>query len=84
MRAANEALAFYLGDDADLEDRMLFVRNLGWLLSQTREGITGCELVSLKHEEYVVINYKGNYHRQVNVHMDSYAAIVRDVAMAIR
>ena len=28
MRAANEALAFYLGDDADLEDRMLFVRDV--------------------------------------------------------
>ena len=83
MERANETAAMFMTEQKAIEDRELFVRNLGWLLSQTREGIIGCELVSLKYEEYVIINYKGNYHRQVNVHMDSYAAIVRDVAKAI-
>lgn len=79
MRAA------FRDESGALEDRKLFVRNLGWLLSQTREDVISCELVSEKpDEEYVVITFKGGYQRRVNVHMDSYAAIVRDVAKAIR
>lgn len=82
---ANEALAAFMYEPDALEDRRLFVRNLGWLLSQTREGVVSCELVSEKpDEEYVAITFKGEYQRLVNVHMDSYAAIVRDVAKAIR
>ena len=84
MKAANETLAAFRDDGEALEDRRIFVRNLGWLLSQTREDVIGCELVSEKpDEEYVAITFKGDYQRLVNVHMDSYAAIVRDVAKAI-
>ena len=81
---ANEALAAFLCESDALEDRRIFVRNLGWLLSQTREGVISCELGIERDEEYVAITFKGGYQRRINVHMDSYAAIVRDVARAIR
>ena len=81
---ANEALAAFMCESDALEDRRIFVRNLGWLLSQTREDVIGCELEIERDEEYVAITFKGGYQRRVNVHMDSYAAIVRDVAKAIR
>ena len=82
---ANEALAAFMCESDALEDRRIFVRNLGWLLSQTREGIISCELVNEEpDEEYVAITFKGGYQRRINVHMDSYAAIVRDVAKGIR
>ncbi|MBR3366655.1 MAG: hypothetical protein IKG66_02515 [Lachnospiraceae bacterium] len=80
---ANEALSAFMCESDALEDRRIFVRNLGWLLSQTREGIIGCELEIERDEEHVAITFKDGYQRRVNVHMDSYAAIVRDVAKAI-
>ena len=58
------------------EDRKLFVHNLGLLLSQTREGIKSCEL---DDDEIVTVNYRSGYKLKVNVNMDSYMAIVRDV-----
>lgn len=84
MKAANEALAAFMYEPDAIEDRKLFVRNLGWLLSQTREGIIGCELETERDEEYVAITFKDGYQRRINVRMDSYAAIVRDVAKGIR
>lgn len=80
---ANEALAAFMYEPDAIEDRRLFVRNLGWLLSQTREGIIGCELENERDGEHVAITFKDGYQRRVNVHMDSYAAIVRDVTKAI-
>ena len=77
---ADETAAFYKSDADALKDREQFVRNLGWLLSQTREGVKRCELVDGETEnERVCVYYKGG-HREINVHMDSYMAIVRDVS----
>lgn len=36
-------------------ERSLFVKNLGWLLSQTKEGITKCEYIP--EEEIVQVHY---------------------------
>ena len=47
------------------------------LLSQTREDVVKCELVD--RGDTVVITFKGGGTRTVNVHADSYAAIIRDV-----
>lgn len=84
MRKANEAVAEILIEEAALEDRKQFVENLGWLLSQTRDEVIECklEVVSRGDEcaEYVVITYINGRQRKVNVSMDSYAAIIRDVA----
>lgn len=50
---ADETRAKRLWDD----DRRLFVRNLGWLLSQTRCGVVSCELYGDQDREYVIARY---------------------------
>ena len=77
---ANETAAMFMPEEKALEDRKLFVHNLGELLSQTREGVISCEL---DDNEIVTIAYKGGGTRKVNVDMDSYTAIIRDVAKAV-
>lgn len=79
---ANEAMAAFMMDKQDaIYDREIFVHNLGWLLSQTRDGVTGCVLVDAeKDTEHVLITYRGGGTRKIGTYMDSYAAIVRDVA----
>lgn len=78
---ANETMAAYLNDQDAIHDREIFVHNLGWLLSQTRDGVTGCVLVDAeKDTERVIVTYKGGGKREICTYMDSYAAIVRDVA----
>ena len=73
---ADEAWAERLRDD----DRQLFVRNLGWLLSQTRCGVVSCELYGDQDREYVIARYDHGGKREIDVTADSYLAIVRDVA----
>lgn len=81
MERASETAAMFMTDQEAIEDRELFVRNLGWLLSQTRDQLVSCELINAEQgDEHVVVTYKGGGTRKINTHMDSYAAIVRDVA----
>lgn len=81
LNKANESTAAFMTDKAAFVDRQQFVQNLGWLLSQTRDGVLSCNLVSpSESEEYVIVTYRGGAEKKINVHMDSYAAIVRDVA----
>ena len=81
MTRANETLAGIMTTEGMIRDREQFVRNLGWLLSQTRDGVVSCELIDAeKDTEHVLVTYKGGGTRKINTHMDSYAAIVRDVA----
>ena len=78
---ANEAMAAFMDEQDAIHDREIFVRNLGWLLSQTRDNVVGCELIDAeKDTEHVLVTYKGGGKRRIGTHMDSYAAIVRDVA----
>jgi hypothetical protein len=77
MCMANETDACYLSKEAAFQDRRLFVRNLGVFFRQTRDGV---ESMELSDDEVVTITYRGGGTHSVNVHMDSYAAIVRDVA----
>ena len=64
-----------------IRHREQFVRNLGELLSQTRDGVVSCELVDAeKPTEHVLVTYKGGGTRKIGTYMDSYAAIIRDVA----
>lgn len=76
---ANEARAEQLWDD----DRRLFVRNLGWLLSQTRCGVVSCELYGDQDREYVIARYDHGGKREIDVTADSYLAIIRDVAKRV-
>lgn len=76
---ANEARAERLWDD----DRRLFVRNLGWLLSQTRCGVVSCELYGDQDREYVIALYDHGGKREIDVTADSYLAIIKDVTKRV-
>lgn len=78
---ANETMAAYMEHDAARADRKLFVHNLGELMSQTREGIVGAYL---DDNDQVHVQYKHDYEVTVNVNMDSYMAIIRDVAKGVK
>lgn len=77
---ADETSAAFMNDADALEDRKQFVENLGELLSQTREGIESCEL---NEDEIVTIHFRCGAVRMVNVRLDSYAAIIKDVMKKI-
>lgn len=80
LEIANETAMMYADKEANHQDKETFVRNLGWLLSQTREQVERCYL---DEEEQVHIVFRGGSERKVNVKHDSYAAIIRDVAKAV-
>ena len=73
---ADETAMMFKSDEENRADRALFVHNLGILLSQTREGITGAYLTD---HETVVVTYRDGYTEEINVRADSYLAIIRDV-----
>ena len=73
----SETKAWDMDEEDALVDREAFVHNLGVLLAQTREDVVKCELID--RGDTVVITFKGGGTRTVNVHADSYAAIIRDV-----
>ena len=78
---ANESMAMFMDEQDAIHDREIFVHNLGELLSQTRDGVVSCELIDAeKPSEHVLVTYKGGGTRKIGTYMDSYAAIVRDVA----
>jgi len=81
MTRANETAAAFMSDEDSIRDREQFVRNLGDLLSQTRDGVVSCELINAEEvSEHVLVTYRGGGKRRIRTHMDSYAAIIRDVA----
>ena len=73
---SSEVRANYLSPTDSLNDRKNFVNNLGELLSQTREGVVSCQL---NDNEEVIILYNNGVTRLVNVNLDSYIAIIKDV-----
>ena len=77
---ANETMAMFISKEEALNDRKLFVHNLGELFQQTRDGVISMEL---DDNEIVTITYRGGSTHKVNVNMASYTAIVRDVAKNI-
>lgn len=77
---ANETMAMFMDDKDALADRKLFVENLGKLYTQTREQVLNMKLDT---SENVIITYKGGSTKKVNVHLDSYAAIIRDVSKCV-
>lgn len=82
MNLANETAAAYYPDvDEALADRKLFVHNLGEVIKQTRDGVVSVELDPAT--DIVTITYRGGGTHTVNVSMDSYAAIIRDVSKHI-
>lgn len=80
LEIANETKMMFANEEANQHDKEIFVRNLGWLLSQTREQVERCYL---DEDEQVHVVFRGGSERKVNVKHDSYAAIIRDVAKAL-
>ena len=76
MKLADENGVMFADDEESLVDRKLFVRNFGTMLSQTREQIVSAEL---NDNEIVTVRFSNGYEKFVNVNMDSYTAIMRDV-----
>ena len=77
---ANEMETSFENDLVQFKDRQLFVKNLGILLSQTREGIKGAYLDDM---EIVHVQYRNGFEEHINVNMDSYIAIIKDVVNRI-
>lgn len=81
LNRANETAAAFMTEEDVIHDREIFVHNLGELLSQTRVGVVSCELIDAeKPTEHVVVTYRNGYTKKIGTYMDSYAAIIRDVA----
>lgn len=79
--SASETAMMFADEAHQLEDQELFIKNLGWLLSQTREGVHKCEMS--KDGNTVTIIYNSGATKEVNIRHDSYMAIIRDVAKEI-
>ena len=78
---ADEAkMMFEKDEQISLDDRKAFVRNLGKIAAQTRDGVVGMEL---DDNEIVTVAFKGGGTHKVNINMDSYAAIIRDCGKAV-
>lgn len=77
----SETKAMFYDDEAAQSDRADFVRNVGALASQTREGVVSIEYApeSMNETELAVIHYKNGTIKKVNIRYNSYAAIVRDI-----
>lgn len=76
---ANENKRGIMSKEDAIEDKARFVENLGWLLSQTRTGVTSCRLIN---DDIVCVNY-GEGEQYINIAMDSYTAIIIDVAKIV-
>lgn len=79
MEYANETLAMFANEELAQSDRDQFVRNVGILAAQTRAGVEKIERIRRADEELAAITYKGGAVRYINIHADSYTAIVRDI-----
>lgn len=73
---ANESKHSRMSEEQQWNDRRTFVHNLGDLLSQTRENIFGAELYD---NDTVGIMYSSGHIEYINVAMDSFMGIIRDV-----
>lgn len=81
LEEADEAkMMFEKDEQTSLDDRKAFVRNLGKVAAQTRDGVVGMEL---DDNEIVTVEFKGGGTHKVNINMDSYSAIIRDCGKAV-
>lgn len=80
MTLADECLIDYLSEEQALADRKLFVSNLGVFLTQTGDDVLSIEL---DDNDIATIRFIGGGTKRVNVHMDSYLSIVKDIVLRI-
>ena len=79
LHYCDENKAMFAGDQASQIDRRHFVDNVGRLAAQTRAGVKKIEYIKNDDEELAKIVYDGGGERFINIHADSYTAIVRDI-----
>lgn len=65
--------------DSLRHQKALFVKNLGWLLGQTRLDVIECEYSERNGEEFAVVHFLEGDPLYVNITADSFVAIIRDV-----
>lgn len=80
LKPASETGAVFADPKESMDDRKQFVENLGWLMSQTREGVVSAYL---DDREVVHVVRRRGKELLVDVTCDSYMAIIRDVARAM-
>lgn len=80
-RPANEERMMFASAEENHKDKVLFVHNFANLLCQTREQIL--DLTLSDDGEEITIEFDGGGTRKVNIALDSYIAIMRDVLKAI-
>lgn len=73
---ANESKAWSMDQESRDKDRALFIKNLGWLLSQTRNQVESCYMLD---RDMAVIKFVDGSEVKVNIACDSYMAIIQDV-----
>lgn len=78
LEPADEASKMFADDDDAIEDRARFVRNVGRLAAQTREGVKRLDYLG-GDPELVRIVFKDGHRREINITADSYQAIARDI-----
>ncbi len=79
---ANESARMNMTKEEAHKDKALFIKNFADLLAQTREEVF--DLTLSEDGNTCTILYESGWTRDVNIHMDSYTALMRDVLDAIR
>lgn len=85
MTEANESKRLQMSDVERDTDKRIFLKNLAWLLKQTKEDVVNIVLITNTElgEEFArveCVNHRGEeYHFDVNIHCDSYTAIISDI-----
>lgn len=86
MTEANESKRSMMSETERDADKRIFLKNLAWLLKQTREEVVNIVLITNaeRGEEYArveCVSHRGEeYYLDVNIHCDSYTAIIYDIA----
>lgn len=76
MSKANEKSAQVMPEVQAVRDKRRFIKNLGWLLKQTKEGIASCEMLDIST---VKVTYEDGTRSHVGISGDTYIEIARDV-----
>ena len=79
LKKADEMHTFLHDKKNITKHKEQFVKNIGWLFSQTRLGIVSTELKG----DVITIIFDNGCVRHVNVEGDSYFAMLKDVCNAV-
>ncbi len=81
FRPADESGMMFASNEEVHKDKALFIHNFANLLRQTREQVMDLALSDDGNE--ITIEFEGGGTRKVNIALDSYTAIMKDVLKAL-